>query len=98
MQEGSPSGDPLSPLLYVGTSDLFRTMINHHFCQGNLNAPLPILGHDFPVIQYADDAIVIMEACPTQVGLINSLINMFPEATGLKIELSKIEYDSNKLF
>ena len=35
-------------------------MIHNHFRSGHLSAPLHIPGHDFPIVQYADDTLVIM--------------------------------------
>ena len=64
-------------------------MINHHFRLGNLSAPLPIPGHDFPVIQYADDTLIILEACPVQVQLVKNLIDEFAGATGLTVNYHK---------
>jgi hypothetical protein len=64
-------------------------MINNQFRLGNLNAPIPIPNHDFPVIQYADDTIVVMEACPTQVTILKNMINLFAEATGLTVNFQK---------
>jgi hypothetical protein len=84
-KRGVRQGDPLSPLLYVGTADLLQSMINNQFRIGNFSAPIPIPNHDFPVIQYADDTIVIMEACPVQVTLLKNLINEFADATGLRV-------------
>jgi hypothetical protein len=88
-KRGVRQGDPLSPLLYVGTADLLQSMINNQFRIGNFSAPIPIPNHDFPVIQYADDTIVIMEACPVQVTLLKNLINEFAEATGLRVNFQK---------
>lgn len=53
---------------------------------------LPILervGTDFSVIQYADDTLLIMEACPRQLGLLKELLNTFAQSTSLKINYSK---------
>ena len=88
-KRGVRQGDPLSPLLYVGTADLLQTMVNNQFRQGNLVAPINIPNHDFPIIQYADDTLLIMEACPVQVTLVKSLINAFADATGLSVNFQK---------
>jgi hypothetical protein len=88
-KRGVRQGDPLSPLLYTATADLLQSMINNQFRLGNLNAPIPIPNHDFPVIQYADDTIVVMEACQVQVALLKNLITDFADATGLKVNFQK---------
>ena len=88
-KRGVRQGDPLSPLLFVETADLLQTMINFHFHQDSLVAPLPIPNHDFPIIQYADDTLVVMEACPNQLFLMKTIINDFAAATGLEVNYAK---------
>ena len=45
--KGVRQGDPLSPLLYVLTSDLLQSMVNHARSQNLLSLPIPL--------QYSDD-------------------------------------------
>ena len=82
--------DPLSPLLFVLAADLLQTVINNAKDQGLLKLPI-ITGasNDFPVIQYAHDTLVIMEACPTQLTVLKDLLNTFAQSTWLKVNYSK---------
>lgn len=53
---------------------------------GVLKLPLTQrVGQDFPIIQYADDTLLIMEACPRQLVALKALLNTFAESTGLKV-------------
>jgi hypothetical protein len=44
---------------------------------------------DFPIIQYANDTLLIMEACPQQLFVLKFLLNTFADSTGLKVNYSK---------
>src|ERR1043165_1676715 len=59
---GVLQGDPLSPLLCVLAADLLQAAINLEFRQGNLLAPIPAEGQDYPVVQYTNDTIVVLPA------------------------------------
>jgi hypothetical protein len=60
-------GDPLSPLLFVLAADLLQSIVNKASDCGILRLPLSnACGTNSPVIQYADDTILILEACPKQ--------------------------------
>ena len=89
-KRGLRQWDPLSPLLFVLAADLLQTVINNAKDQGRLKLPI-ITGasNDFPVIQYAHDTLVIMEACPTQLTVLKDLLNTFAQSTWLKVNYSK---------
>jgi hypothetical protein len=67
-KRGVRQGDPLSPLLFVLAADLLQSILNKAKDEGILKLPI-MVGYtkDFPLIQYADDILLIMEACPKAV-------------------------------
>lgn len=48
-----------------------------------------VVSDDFPIIQYADDTLLVMEACPTQVSHLKDILQSFSSSTGLKVNFSK---------
>ena len=84
-KRGVRQGDPLSPLLFVLAADLLQTLINKAKEQGLLNLHLQRDGQDFPIVQYTDDTLLIMEACPQQVQVLKGIMESFSASTGLKI-------------
>lgn len=87
---GVRQGDPLSPLLFVLAADFLQSLINKGKDLGLLNLPIPMeTNKDFPVIQYADDTLIVIEGDTRQLLFLKSLINTFSEATGLKVNLQK---------
>jgi len=89
-RRGVRQGDALSPLLFVQAANLLQYVINKAKSQGLLNPPIP-LGYtdDFPIIQYVDDTLLIMEACSRQLVTLRALLHTFGESTGLKMNYSK---------
>ena len=61
-KRGVGQGDPLSPLLFVIAADLLQSVVNHMLQQGLLNLPIPSNDPDFPIVQYADDTLLIIQA------------------------------------
>jgi hypothetical protein len=63
--EGSETGRPTIPLLFVFAADLLQSIVNKAKIDGILQLPINVgYTQDFPIIQYADDTLLIMEACP----------------------------------
>jgi hypothetical protein len=88
-RRGVRQGDPLSPLPFVLVADLLQSMINKVGTQGLLNLPIPNrAGNDFPIVQYADDTLLLMEACLRQL-LVKEILSSFASATGLKVNYNK---------
>ena len=77
-ERGVRQGDPLSPLLYVLAADLLQSALNVAKNNGLLSLPIP-LNHsqDFPILQYADDTLIIMEAKLNQLAALQD-ISLFP--------------------
>lgn len=62
-KRGLLQGDPLSPLLFVIVADLLQSVVNDAAQNGSLAHPLgATFGGDCPIIQYADDTLVILPA------------------------------------
>jgi hypothetical protein len=87
---GVRQGDPLSPLIFVLAADLLQSTINKSFRQRILRAPFsPDYGMDFPVIQYADDTLIIMPADQDQVRVMKDILEKYAQSTSLKINFHK---------
>jgi hypothetical protein len=83
-------GDPLSPLLFVLAVDLLQSIVNKAVSQGLLRLSINVgYTSDFSIIQYDDDTILIMQACPQQLFALKGILNAFTESTGLKVNYSK---------
>jgi hypothetical protein len=89
-RRGVRQGDLLSPLLFVLAADLLQSLINKAKDDGILRIPLEA-GYisDFLIVQYADDTLLIMEACPLQLVALRAILNTYAASTGLKVNYSK---------
>jgi hypothetical protein len=89
-RRGVRHGDPLSPLLFVLAADLLQSIINKAKDCGILKLPILLsCGSDFLIIQYADDTILILEACPRQLFFLKAMLNSFADSTGLHVNYNK---------
>jgi len=88
-KRGVRQGDPLSPLLFVLAAELLQVLVNRAAEQNFLHAPIPQPDIDFPIVQYADDTLLIMQADSQQLFFLKSLLNTFASSTGLKVNYKK---------
>ena len=89
-KRGVRQGDPLSPLLFVLAADLLQSIINRAKDLGLIQLPIPLLStSDFPILQYADDTLIIMQGCARQLFCLKALLGSFSESTGPRINFKK---------
>jgi retron-type reverse transcriptase len=89
-KRGVRQGDPLSPLIFVLAADLLQSAINKAVRDHIIHAPFsPDYGMDFPVIQYADDTIIILPAKLDEIMAMKEILNNYASSTGLHINYHK---------
>jgi hypothetical protein len=88
-KRGVRQGDPLSPLLFVLAAELLQAIINKAASSGLLRKPIPQPDEDFPIVQYADDTLMILEADARQLFFLKGILHSFSESTGLKVNYRK---------
>ncbi|XP_073355017.1 uncharacterized protein [Aegilops tauschii subsp. strangulata] len=87
---GVRQGDPLSPLIFVLAADLLQAAVNDAYARGMPELLIPCnRDSDYPVVQYADDTILVMPACPDQVARMKTILEDYAASVGLKINFHK---------
>jgi hypothetical protein len=82
-------GDPISPLFYLFGSDLLQSAVNDLVTQGLLSMPIITNEEDFPIVQYADDTLLILPADKHQLLALKDTLSKFTMSTSLKINYDK---------
>jgi hypothetical protein len=88
-KRGVRQGDPLSPLLFVLGGDLLQSAINSLLDRGELQLPIPTGVSEFPIVQYADDTLLILPTDSAQLASLKNLLVKFTATTGLAVNYHK---------
>jgi hypothetical protein len=88
-KRGVRQGDPISPLFYLFGSDLLQSAVNDLVNQGRLHRPIETYDMDFPIIQYADDTLLILPAQLDEIEVVKDTLIKFSKSIGLKINFNK---------
>jgi hypothetical protein len=89
-RRGVRQGDPLYLFLFVLVVELLQSIVNKSSIMCTLKLPIETrYTNGFPIIQYVDDTILIMEACPWQLLVLKSLLHTYVESTRLKVNYAK---------
>lgn len=84
-KKGLRQGDPLSPYLFLLVADDLQVLIK---TDGSVRHPLED-GRPCPVLQYADDTLLLLRAELSDVLRLRTLLSQFAAATDLHINFSK---------
>jgi hypothetical protein len=77
-------------LLFILAADLWQTIINRAKDNDILRLPIQAgYTNDFPIVQYIDDTLLIMEDCPQQLFALKGILNTFADSSRLKVNYSK---------
>jgi hypothetical protein len=87
-KQGLRQGDPLSPYLFITVADVLQQLIILACRDGRLAHPL-LDDTPCPVLQYADDTLIIVRATPTAAQNLKEILDNFALATGLSINFDK---------
>jgi hypothetical protein len=87
-RNGLHQGDPLSPYLFLAVAELLHCLLVEDVGDGRLLHPL---ADDLPcpIIQYADDTLIILRADLSQLRRLRGVLDSFSRATGLAINFHK---------
>jgi hypothetical protein len=73
----------------VLAADLLHILVNQAASQNLLHAPISQPLDDFPIVQYANDTLLIMKADAQQLLFHKSLLKCFAGSTGLRVNYRK---------
>jgi hypothetical protein len=70
----------------VLAADLLQSLVNEPYHRNLISFPLlSSYGQAYPIVQYADDTLIIMPTEAKQLFFLKCLLHSFAESTGLKV-------------
>lgn len=84
-KRGLQQGDPLSPYLFLIVADVLQVLIKS---EGH-GIRHPLVDQPCPMLQYADDTLLLIRAEIADVRWLRECLDLFAQATGLKINFHK---------
>jgi hypothetical protein len=84
IKRGLRQGDSLSPLLFIILVDVLQQVIKRFSIEKKLSLEL-----NCPVIQYADDTLILIQGKPDQAHILKEILDVFATTTGLCIDYNK---------
>lgn len=70
-------------------AELLQILINKAAHLNELKAPLPQPLEDFPIVQYMDETLLILQVDARQLVFLKALLHSFAESTGLQVNYRK---------
>jgi hypothetical protein len=68
--------------------DLLQSLVKFSYHEGLLTVPIPCC-NDYPIIQYADDTIIVLLVDPFQLAKFRDILGQYASFTGLNINYNK---------
>lgn len=87
-RKGLRQGDPLSPYLFIIVADVLQRLVQRACNQGLLQHPIDA-ALPCPVLQYADDTLILTRGTLQSMTTLKQLLDDFSLATGLTINFHK---------
>jgi hypothetical protein len=89
-KRGVRQWDSLYPLLFVLVADVLESLINCSLAEELLKRPLNLqCSPSFPLLQYADGTLIIMEVDVIQLQHLTEVLQTFVDATILRVNYAK---------
>ena len=66
-----------------------QSVVNQMLQQGLVSLPIPSNDPDLPIVQYADDTLLIVQADETQLLALKNMLITFSKSIGLKVNFHK---------